>query len=175
VTSEAHPEDELAADDYFALIPESVLYDLSLSEGARILFAVLQRHADARGASFPSRARLAELLGVSLDTIDRRLRELEGVGRVTKRKRHDASGRQTSSLYTVRVTRPLSTGAATVRREGRTDAAPRGRTDAALEGRTDAARNQSHRNQSQLTTGAYAGERLKERYAALGDSLAELN
>lgn len=119
----------VSADEYFAIVPESVLYS-DASDGAIRLYCVLYRHANNQGLSYPSRARLAKMMHCSVDTVDRRVEELRQLGILSVGSRHSESG-QRSNTYRVRL-------------RGRKNAAPPLGTDAAPGGRTDAAQNQSH-------------------------------
>lgn len=122
------PLDRVTADLRFAMIPEDLLYS-DISDGALRLFAVLHRHADRGGESYPRRTRLAKFCRCSVDTIDRRLVELKAAGWVDVEARHDEGG-QRSNLYQVRL-------------GGGTDAAGSPSTDAAGAGRDSAAHNES--------------------------------
>ncbi|MBT7755436.1 MAG: helix-turn-helix domain-containing protein [Candidatus Magasanikbacteria bacterium] len=69
----------------FAIVPAHVLKDASLSEGARLLFAILAVHdAGGEGKAMRSNRRLAAELGVKARTVQRRFRELESA-RLVKR------------------------------------------------------------------------------------------
>jgi DNA-binding transcriptional ArsR family regulator len=67
----------------FAKVPEALLFDPSISPNAKTAYAILHRYVDNRpdsdteGAAFPGRERVAELMGKSVDTVDRALKELE--------------------------------------------------------------------------------------------------
>ena len=63
------------------------------------VFAVLLRHADSRGKSFPGRDRIAILSGLSVRTVDRHIAKLCKLGYVTKAK-HSYS----SNAYRVNLT-----------------------------------------------------------------------
>lgn len=102
---------------HVAVVPEALVYDLGVNDGAMRLWLALRRHADGDGTSYPSRARLAKLLGCSPDTVDRRVATLVATGWLTVEPRHDALGSQRSNLYHLRM-------AALVPPQGRTDAAP---------------------------------------------------
>lgn len=119
----------VSADEYFAMVPESVLYG-EASDGAIRLYCVLNRHANNQGLSHPSRARLAKMMRCSMDTVDRRVEELRRLGVLGVGARHSESG-QRSNTYRLRL-------------RGRKDAAPALGTGAAPGGRKDAAQNQSH-------------------------------
>ena len=64
----------------FAQVPVWVLCDTRLDDGAKILFAYLDWRQGESDGSWPSVARMAADLGVSEDTIQRRLRSLEKHG-----------------------------------------------------------------------------------------------
>lgn len=53
----------------FVMVPRDVLYDTRLSAHARLMWIVLQSHADAEGRCWPSHERLAELTGLSKPTV----------------------------------------------------------------------------------------------------------
>jgi hypothetical protein len=67
--------------EVFARLPEWVL-DAAISDKAVRLFAVLLRHADKGGKAFPSRARIADRLHCSIDSVDRAMAELKHLGAV---------------------------------------------------------------------------------------------
>jgi len=81
----------------FAVVPESVLY-ADVSPTAKLLWAILQRHADRQGACYPGRKRMAERMRVSEDTVKRAKRELIDAGLLVAQARHDDQGRQTTDL-----------------------------------------------------------------------------
>lgn len=82
----------------FAQLPEWVLLHPDLTDKAKLLFALLDRHAGADGDCFPSKRRLAEMLGCDTRTIIRAKDLLEQVGALEVQPRYD-DGRQTSNLY----------------------------------------------------------------------------
>jgi hypothetical protein len=90
----------IEADNYFAIIPEWVLY-ADISGFAVRLYGVLQRHADRQGHCFPSRRRLGELGRMSESTLDRSLKELVGIGALRMERRATEHGDYTSNRYTV--------------------------------------------------------------------------
>jgi hypothetical protein len=103
----------------FAIVPEWVAH--GVTPGAVHLFVELALHANRNtNEAWPSRSRLAKRLEVSVDTVDRRMAELVGIGAVKKTLRRDERGPH-SSLYLVAYARPPLG----------TDAAPPSRTDAA--------------------------------------------
>jgi len=113
----------------FAIIPEWVL-EADVSDGAIRQYAILARHADnGTGDCWPSRAELAERQHCSVDTVDRRNKELTGLGALTITHRRDEAGDRTSNLYTVHR----------VRLGGREAAATGSDWDAATGGREAAA------------------------------------
>ncbi|WP_446224946.1 helix-turn-helix domain-containing protein [Nocardia sp. IBHARD005] len=73
----------LAADNYFAVVPEWVI-DAEISDRAFRLWAVLRRRSDkSTGFARESRTKLATRLRTSVKSIDRALRELEAAGAIT--------------------------------------------------------------------------------------------
>lgn len=93
------------ADNYFAIIPEWVLY-ADISAQAVRLYAVIRRFADAESKAWPSRRTLADRMMVSSKTVDRALAELVDIGALKVSHRFDASGDMTTNLYVVRSTNP---------------------------------------------------------------------
>lgn len=140
---ESAPErDSLTVEGHhFALVPEWLI-DADIGDCAFRLYAVLLRYGQSSGRRMPSRATLAKRLRKrSVDTVDRAMKELVGLGAVTVERRR--SGRQNlTNLYHVRTSAPGRTAAATSLppAPGRSDAATCGREAAATCGRTRAAR-----------------------------------
>lgn len=64
----------------FATVPEELLFDATISPGARCLYAILDRHADGDGRMWPGMRRLAGLLGVTEETARKFRGELEEQG-----------------------------------------------------------------------------------------------
>ena len=64
----------------FATVPEDLLFDSTISPGARCLYAILDRHADGDGRMWPGMKRLAWLLGVTQETARKFRSELESNG-----------------------------------------------------------------------------------------------
>lgn len=94
------------SDNYFAMIPEWVLYS-DISANAIRLYCVLRRRADKEsGKCYPNRKTLAkEMGGISTRTLDRAVEELEKIGAL--RVIHRMNGNEyTSNLYTVISTNP---------------------------------------------------------------------
>jgi hypothetical protein len=89
---------EIRSSDYFAIIPEWVLYS-DISANAVRLYGVLNRFANSRGHAWPSRKTIADLMRVSVATIDRAKEELVEVGALTVEARKTPSGDPSSNLY----------------------------------------------------------------------------
>lgn len=99
----------------FTIVPEWLLAS-EVSDRAVRLYAVLGRHADTEGKSFPSRRTLAKQLRCSVSSLDRAVEELGELGAVDISERFTRNGDQTSNLYRLlrrppssRVNRPLFT------------------------------------------------------------------
>jgi hypothetical protein len=94
-------QEKLIADNFFAIIPEWVLY-ADISPQAVRLYGVLRRYADRDGSCFPSRKRLASDLRMeSTKPVDKALKELIAIGAITSEHRHTEQGDLQSNLYTV--------------------------------------------------------------------------
>ena len=79
----------------FAVVPDTVLY-AKVPSHAKVLWAILSRHADPEGHCYPAKGRLADLMGVSGDTVRRAKEDLVEAGLMTCRPRYDDTGRRTS-------------------------------------------------------------------------------
>jgi hypothetical protein len=94
-------QDKIIADNFFAIIPEWVLF-AEISPQAVRLYGVLRRYADRDGSCFPSRKRLASDLRMdSTKPVDKALKELVTIGAITITHRHTEQGDLQSNLYTV--------------------------------------------------------------------------
>lgn len=103
--SERHVTNEPAP---FAMVPEALLYDPELSDKAVRLYGVLRRHGDDPANCYPSKRRLADLMGCATSSLGRPLRELEDAGWIARVARVDATGEQTSNGYHVHLARVSS-------------------------------------------------------------------
>src|SRR6478736_2327259 len=80
----------------FVLLPRTLLHAPGLSRDAKLLYAVLLSYAWQAGSCFPGYARLQADLGCGINQVTKYLRELEGVGLVTRHRR----GLGKTTLYT---------------------------------------------------------------------------
>lgn len=101
--------------DQFAVVPDEIL-SAPISANAFRLWAILQRHSDVLGHCYPARARLAEMMNVSHDTVSRAKKELVEAGWLTCLERFDDQGRRTSDDLFLHP--PRRTPAEGVRRTG---------------------------------------------------------
>jgi len=97
----------IEADNYFAIIPEWVLY-AEISGNAVRLYGVFRRFADQTGKCFPSRKTLAEKCQLSEATVDRLIKELEGIGALSVQNRRTETGEYLSSIFFVRSVRGVA-------------------------------------------------------------------
>ena len=103
---------EISSSDYFAIVPEYVLFS-SVSPNAVRLFAVLNRYANKRGQAWPSRKTMAQLMDVSVATIDRAKDELVELGALTVENRQGPNGDPTTNIYTLVMSSPMRKGTPT--------------------------------------------------------------
>ena len=84
---------KIYSDEYFAILPEWVLY-APVSSNAIRLYAVLRRFADKQNTCYPTRKTIAERCQFSPASVDRAVEELKAVGalQVTQRKSNKAIG-----------------------------------------------------------------------------------
>jgi hypothetical protein len=121
----------VTTDAFFAIVPERLVYDTSVSDGALRLYAVLDRYANNQQMAWPTRKTLSEHMACSRDTVDRRTRELVDAGWLKVSPRFDEAGDQKSNnYYIMRGGSPIH-------------AATPPPMDAATGSRIDAAHNQS--------------------------------
>jgi hypothetical protein len=125
------------ATEYFAMIPEWVLYG-DISTAAVRVFGCLNRYANGQTSKcFQSRATIAKLCRVSVKTVDRAIEELVDLGAVTVTRRYiDAKGditenpqegvEFTSNEYTVIMSLPRENLTPPL---GNSDATPRDKND----------------------------------------------
>jgi hypothetical protein len=125
------------ATEYFAMIPEWVLYG-DISTAAVRVFGCLNRYANGQTSKcFQSRATIAKLCRVSVKTVDRAIEELVDLGAVTVTRRYiDAKGditenpqegvEFTSNEYTVIMSLPREN---LTPPSGNFDATPRDKND----------------------------------------------
>lgn len=85
----------------FEMCPHWLLFHRDVSGTAIRLYLILRQHADTRGDSFPSRQRLADMLGISLPTLDKARATLIEIGALTMDRRQGSNGEWLSCLYRV--------------------------------------------------------------------------
>lgn len=103
---------EIKATDYFAIIPETVLL-APISSNAVRLYGILNRFANSSGKAWPSRKTLAEMMDVSVATIDRAKDELVELGALHVENRLGPNGDLTSNVYTLVMSSPMTKGSVT--------------------------------------------------------------
>jgi hypothetical protein len=108
---------EIRSTEYFAIIPEWVLH-ADVSANAVRLYGVLNRFANSRGHAWPSRKTIADLMRVSVATIDRAKDELVELGALTVEARTTPSGDPSSNLYILHITHVDNMGTLSPVREG---------------------------------------------------------
>lgn len=93
-------EEHINTDLPFSIVPHWVT-DSNISDRALRLYSVLAKFADSKtGQAFPGRTRLSRELNCSHKSVDRAVKELEGIGAIQKVQRVKDKHFQ-SSLYTV--------------------------------------------------------------------------
>jgi hypothetical protein len=92
----------------FGRIPDELLWDKQVSDGACRLYAALTRYSQRGDRIVPERKELAERLGWSTSKLDRYREELERLGALHVEHRFDPKGgRQVASAYWIDGRRPL--------------------------------------------------------------------
>lgn len=87
----------------FATIPRALLHDPDAPPHAKLVFAVLSSHVGGNGYAWPSRARIAELVGCSVSQVKAMLKWLEGRGLVTVTRRQNPDGTWSTNQYRLTV------------------------------------------------------------------------
>jgi hypothetical protein len=100
---------EIRSTDYFAIVPEFVIY-APISSNAVRLYAILNRFANSQGRAWPSRKTLAELMQCSTATIDRAKDELVEIDALTVEHRTGPAGDPSSNLYILKTSSPVTKG-----------------------------------------------------------------
>ena len=73
---------------------------------SKCLLVTLANYADENGVCWPSQARLAHETEMSVDSVQRRLRELERDGLIVRQRRNGKGGQRTSDLYELQMEKP---------------------------------------------------------------------
>ena len=101
--------DYIKSEGYFSIVPEWLIQSPVSAQAVRG-YAVLCRYADKDdGTCFPSIKTVGERISASDSTVKRALKELRDIKAIKSEKRFDkATGEQTSNLYTVIRSNPLT-------------------------------------------------------------------
>lgn len=110
--------DTLTRERRFAQVPDRLITDLRVDAHGVRLWCLLDRYAGSNGATFPSRARLANDLGVSVTTIKRSLVNLADTGWIIR------TPRSGGSWATTLVDRPRKTRTVPPPRKSAEDSIP---------------------------------------------------
>lgn len=94
-------DESMMQGERFAVVPEWLLDEPSVSDRAVRLYGVLRRYVGTNGVAWPSRRKIAERLACSMDTIDRAVAELVAAGALRVERRHRDDGSLTSSSYSL--------------------------------------------------------------------------
>src|SRR5437867_3027829 len=95
----------------FGRVPDELLWDASVSDGACRLYAALTRYGQRGDRIVPGRKELAARLHWSLKTLDRHMNKLETCSAVYVEQRYDeATGRHVESAYWLDGRRPGDEG-----------------------------------------------------------------
>ncbi|CAB4142474.1 Helix-turn-helix domain containing protein [uncultured Caudovirales phage] len=108
---------EIRSTEYFAIVPEWVVH-ADISANAVRLYAILNRFANSRGHAWPSRKTIADLMRVSVATVDRAKDELVELGALTVEARTTPSGDPSSNLYILHTSHRDKLGTLSPVREG---------------------------------------------------------
>jgi len=108
-------KERISASEYFAILPESVLF-AAISSNAVRLYCILRRRADEKSnACYPSQKYLADSMYCSTRTVQRALEELIKIGAVTVEHRMiEGTDAFTSNMYYLHAT--IAQGSAPVRK-----------------------------------------------------------
>ena len=101
----------------FSQLPDALIDDKRVSHVGVRMWAKLDRYAGQDGRAFPSRARLAEDLGCSLQTVTRILSELVSTGWITRTRRPGGSWDTTLNERPIRRRRTATGGSRLLKNE----------------------------------------------------------
>ena len=109
-------KNRIEASEYFAILPEAVLF-APISSNAVRLYCILRRRADEKNNScYPSQSYLAKHMYCSVRTVQRAAEELIDIGAITVRHRKiEETDAYTSNLYILHAT--IATGSAQARKD----------------------------------------------------------
>jgi len=65
----------------------------------KLILIALADFADEKGHCFPPQKMLAEIAECSIDTVQRGLKKLEGIGALSRQRRHNKTGNRSTDLY----------------------------------------------------------------------------
>lgn len=85
----------------FAAVPNWLVRDGSIPRNVKMLFMILSSHAGRDGVSFPKQEYIAELMGCSVPTVKRTVREMKAMNLVTVTSQRTPTGRR--NLYRLMV------------------------------------------------------------------------
>jgi hypothetical protein len=108
-------KERIEASEYFAILPESILF-APISSNAIRLYCILRRRADEKtNACYPSQNYLAKNMYCSVRTVQRALEELVNIGAVTVEHRYlEDTDAYTSNMYYLHAT--IAQGSAYMRK-----------------------------------------------------------
>lgn len=101
----------------FAMLPEALLYDPSISMPAKCTYGVLLRHGSDPQNCYPSHRRIAGFLGAKQASVGRWVKELEDAGWIKRVARFTPSGDPDTNAYVV-YPRALQRGVPATERGG---------------------------------------------------------
>jgi Helix-turn-helix domain len=147
-------------------IPDALLFDTRVGSDAKVVWAALLSYGESVERCFPGIPTLAERFGVSVSTIQRRIRELRDTGWIEVFPRFTKTAgermRQTSNGYLVRRTRESDLKRPGVRSDRGSgvspDRGPGSRSDRAEE---RAMKNESKKNEKSLVASAPSADVVK--------------
>jgi hypothetical protein len=112
-------------------------FEQQLTPTEKVLLLALADHANDDGVCFPGHKRLERKCSLSRSTIKRGIRSLKSKGLLVIEERTDKSGRQTSNVYTLDLTKVVEGEGATVNPRGvKTESVGEGATYDPVEGVT---------------------------------------
>lgn len=110
--SGATTQDTFAVESRWSMLPEWIITHPDLTPATKIVYAALMLYANDERQAWPSRKNIATRSAVSIDTVDRAIKQLLEFGALVVEARYDDAHRQTSNRYTLRITPVKRTQAA---------------------------------------------------------------
>ena len=97
---------ETGSPEGWAAIPRWLLYSKSVKPDAKLVYIVIQSHANAQGTAWPKHATIAEESGLSISTVQRAISQLVSLDLERVERRYRKGGGLGANRYAPSWTKP---------------------------------------------------------------------